>query len=414
MDQTKAAYILLRFPCFTETFVAEEMQKIQSAGVQIRPYSLLTPRDSLVHPVSQSLLPLVRYAPGLHHPALWLAQLYYWFKSPGVYFRSLWKLLTLSAPLFSFRMKRLVVFLKAAWIAKDLENQQIGLVHTHFAWLSAGAGWVISRLLDVPFTITTHAYDIYSIKNDLLPFTAAEAARVITISEENRRAMLKLAPGLPPEKISVIHCGIDLTFFQPDGSDHLAVEQPLRITSVGSLIEKKGHEVLIRACAVLKERGVDFACTIVGGGNLHDDLAALIHGLDLADRVSLAGTQPQPWVKQRLSQSDIFVLSCVSAGGSDRDGIPVVLMEALAMGVPVISTPVSGIPELIRHEETGLLTPERDATRLADAILRLAEDGVLRQKLITGGRALIEREFDIAGNVVHLSAIFREAAQERG
>lgn len=413
MDQVKVAYLLLRFPCMTETFVAEEMQKIQNTGVQIYLYSLLKPRDKLVHPVSKSLMHLVRYAPGLHHPGLWLAQWIFAMRSPGIYFQTLRTLLKQPAPVFSFRLKRLVVFLKSVWVAKELAGKQVGLIHTHFAWLSAGAGWVASRLLQIPFTVTTHAYDIYSPKNDLLTLATSGAARVITISEENKRAMLGMNRRLQPEKISVIHCGIDLNFFQPDGVNQRSLNHPLRITSVGSLIEKKGHEYLIRACAILKERGVDFDCEIVGGGALYDGLQALIRALALEDRVALVGTQPQPRVKERLGSSDIFVLACVDASDGERDGIPVVLMEALAMGVPVISTPVSGIPELIRHDETGLLSPQRDPERLAEAIIRLSQDQPLRQRITGNGRIMIEQEFDISKNAAALSTIFREVAEER-
>lgn len=412
MDQVKAAYLLLRFPCITETFVAEEMQKIQGTGVQIRLYSLLKPRDKLIHPVSKSLMHLVHYAPGLHQPKLWLAQWHFALRSPTIYFQTLRTLLSQPAPVLSFRLKRLVVFLKGVWVAKDLAEKKIGLIHTHFAWLSAGAGWVVSRLLDIPFTVTTHAYDIYSPKNDLLTLATSGAARVVTISEENKRAMLGMNRGLQPEKISVIHCGIDLNFFQPDGVNQRTLKHPLRITSVGSLIEKKGHEYLIRACDILKERGVDFDCEIVGGGALHDGLQALIHALALEDQVALVGTQPQDWVKDRLGSSDIFVLACVDARDGERDGIPVVLMEALAMGVPVISTPVSGIPELIRHDETGLLSPQRDPEQLAEAIIRLSQDQPLRQRITGNGRILIEQEFDISKNAAVLSTIFREVAEE--
>lgn len=411
MDQVKVAYLLLRFPCVTETFVAEEMQKIQTAGVKVCLYSLLKPRDKLVHPVSKSLMPLVRYAPGLHHPGLWLAQLHYCARSPRDYFYSLKTLLMQPAPAFSFRLKRLIVFLKAAWIARDLEKQSVQLIHTHFAWLSAGASWVVSRRLQVPFTVTTHAFDIYSEKNDLLLLATHHATRVITISEENKRAMLQLNRSLLAEKIAVIHCGIDLHFFQPEGMARLSVNQPLQITSVGSLIEKKGHEYLIRACGELKAQGLDFHCTIIGGGNLEPQLRALINDLQLENNITLAGMQSQVWVKNRLNQSDVFVLACVNAG--DIDGIPVSLMEALAMGIPVITTPVSGITELINHEQTGLLVHERDSSGLAMAITRVAQDQSLRQILKKRGRDLVEQEYDIVMNVNRLKQIFNEVVEER-
>jgi glycosyltransferase involved in cell wall biosynthesis len=177
-------------------------------------------------------------------------------------------------------------------------------------------------------------------------------------------------------------------------------------------LEKKGHEYLIRACHELKEQGQDFECTIVGKGPLEQPLQSLIQELDLDHQVKLAGGQTQTWVRDRLSTSDLFVLACVVEGTGERDGIPVAMMEALAMEVPVVTTPVSGIPELVQHEQTGLLVPERDANALAAAIIRLARDEPLRRKLMANGRSLIEREYDIWKNATRLAGLFRQAIEE--
>lgn len=408
----KAAYLLLRFPCLTETFVAEEMQKIQSAGVMPSIYSLLKPKKGLVHPVSQALLPLVQVVPGLLHPALWAAQLFFLFKSPGSYFGSLVELMRQPAPAASFRLKRLVVFLKSVWVARDVLRHPVGLVHTHFAWLSAGGSRVVSRLVGVPFSVTTHAFDIYSQKNDLLPLALQHAAKVITISEANKKAMLSMHPDTLSDKIQVIRCGIDLGYFRQEQPNHKPAQGLLKITSVGSLIEKKGHEYLIRACAALKARGVAVDCRIAGVGMLRQGLQALIRDLSLEESVILEGPRPQGWIKERLNQSDVFVLACVKDTSGESDGIPVALMEAMAMGVPVVSTPVSGIPELVRHESTGLLVPERDPAGLADAILRLVQDDGLRARLVEAARQGIEQEYNVADNAARLSRLFEAVVKE--
>jgi len=408
----KVAYVLLRFPCMTETFVAEEIQKIQDEGIEVCIYSLLNPRDVLVHPVSQALLPLARKAPGFGSPSLWAAQFHFLRRSPGQYFKLLRTLMGQPAPGVSYYFKRFAVFLKGVWIARDLQSRGVQTIHAHFAWLSGASAWVISELLGLPFTVTTHAYDIYSERNDLLDLTTREAARVVTISQKNRAAMLEKCEHLASDKIKVIHCGVDLAFFEPNAKDGNGKQGPLRITSVGSLIPKKGHETLIRACGKLKERGVDFNCTIVGVGGLEAPLKALIGELGLEEQVKLAGAQSQVWVRNQLANSDVFALACVQAGGEGQDGIPVAMMEALAMGVPVISTPVSGIPELIEQEVSGLLVPQRDAEKLADAIMRIAEDGDFRQALQKGGRGVVEREYDITLNVRVLSDTFSEVVKE--
>ncbi|MBN1314361.1 MAG: glycosyltransferase [Anaerolineales bacterium] len=412
MVDLKVAYVLLRFPSTTETFIAEEIQKIQGIGVDVRLFSLLKPIEKPIHPVSLSLLPLVRYSPGFFHPGLWLAQIHFLFKAPTIYLKCLRTLLKQPAPMISFLMKRMMIFWKSAWIARELENIRIHLVHSHFAWLPAASGWVISRLLGVPFTVTTHAYDIFSIKNDLLKLTTREAAQVITISENNKRIMLKIDDQLEPQKIHLIHCGIDLGLFCTPVDEERTKNEQLQITSVGSLIEKKGHEYLIRACGELKNQGINFQTIIIGGGQLDQDLRSLIHELGLINHVSLVGKKSQLWVKNRLATSDVFVLACINAG--DLDGIPVSIMEAMAMGVPVISTPVSGIPELVRNEETGLLVPERDPKSLAAAIIRIANDPLLQQKIVKQSRTLIEQEYDITKNVFRLSRIFIDVVKDYG
>ena len=413
MNQIDVAYVLERFPSLTETFVAEEIRNLQGLGVTVHLFSLLPPKTRLVHPVSAALLPQIRYAPAIYAPSLWWAQLHFLFRVPGRYFRALGDLLSQPAPLASFVLKRVVMFLKGVWVAEHLEGSAAQLVHTHFAWLSAAACMVIGRLLDLPFTVTAHAFDIYSPKSDLLSLTTRTADRVVTISGYNKRAILDRNVGLDAQRVQVIRCGIDVDHFQPGITRKRGADGVFRITAVGSLVEKKGHEYLIRACGKAKAQGLGLECVIVGDGELQPRLQSLIQNLDLDGTVVLAGGQAQTWVRDRLDLSDLFVLACVVEETGERDGIPVAMMEALAMEVPVISTPVGGIPELIRHEETGLLVPQRDPDALAAAIARLARDEPLRQKLAKNGRVLVESEYDIRKNAGQVAGLFQQVIEER-
>lgn len=412
MKQIEIAYVLHRFPSLTETFVAEEIRTVQGLGVKVHLFSLLLPTTDVVHPVSAELVPQVCYAPELYEPSLWRAQLHFFLRKPRQYLKLVGRLLAEPAPRIDFLLKRLVIFAKGVWVARQLESSPVQLVHTHFAWLSAAASMVAAELLDLPLTITAHAYDIYSRKNDLLALTTSMADRVVTISEYNKQAILEKTSGLDRVRIQVIRCGIDLGQFP--GVDGRSAQRPFQITAIGSLLEKKGHEYLIRACRQLKAQDLDFECVIVGEGPLEQPLRSLIHELDLDGRVMLAGGQTQTWVRDRLSTSDLFVLACVVEGTGERDGIPVAMMEALAMEVPVVTTPVSGIPELIRHEETGLLVPERKPDLLAAAVLRLARDRGLCQELAAGGRRIVEEEYDIAKNGARLVRLFRETIEGQG
>ena len=412
MKQIDVAYVLHRFPSLTETFVAEEIRNVQNVGARVHLFSLLAPTTEIVHPVSADLVPQVRYAPEIFAPSLWWAQLYFLSRMPRQYLQLLWTLVAEPAPEFNFILKRLVIFLKGVWVAKQLEGSPTQLVHTHFAWLSAAACMVISQLLDLPFTVTAHAYDIYSLKNDLLALTTKMADRVVTISGYNKGAILDKSAGLDPQRIEVIHCGIDVERFQR--SDGRPANQVFQITAVGSLFEKKGHEYLIRACSELRAQGLDYECVIVGEGSLEQPLRSLIHELELDGQVMLAGGQIQTWVRDRLGTSDLFALACVVEGTGERDGIPVAIMEAMASGVPVVSTSVSGIPELVRHEETGLLVHPKDASALAAAILRLSRDDSLYGRLAANGRRFVEQEYDIHQNAARLVRLFQDVIEERG
>jgi colanic acid/amylovoran biosynthesis glycosyltransferase len=403
----EVAYVLLRFPYLTETFVADEIWELQQQGVHVTIYSLLEPHEGPVQPTSKQLAKDAYYAPGLFSWSLWWAQLYFLATSPIKYLTLLVHLMRqpYPRPFPAYFLRRILIFLKAISLALKLKRTAISLIHAHFAWLSGAATRVISALLDIPFTVTVHAYDIYA-SNDLLCFTTQPASHIVAISEYNKRMVLDMCPGIAQDAVSVIHCGINLDLFTPQARAER--EEPLSILSIGSLIEKKGHEYLIRACHELKVRGMDFRCTIIGRGPKEDSLKQLVRDCGLEDRVVLVGARQRDDVLDAYRHSDLFVLACVVGKSGDQDGIPVVLMEALAMQVPVISTQVSGIPELVRHERTGWLVPERDAAAIANALVHLANDKKLRTDLAYEGHILVENEFEIRGNVSKLIGVFQQ------
>jgi glycosyltransferase involved in cell wall biosynthesis len=310
-------------------------------------------------------------------------------------------------------LKRLLIFLKAVSVARSLEDSGIDLLHTHFAWLPGAATWICARLLGKPFTVTVHAYDIYSHKNDLLPLVTREATHVIAISEFNRSQVA--AVGMrPANTISVIHCGINLAQFekQREGQPTSLVGGPLRILSVGSLVPKKGHHRLIAACHILSERGFSFTCRIIGDGPQEQSLREQVRAYGLQHQIELLGARLHPEIIEAYRHHDLFVLASVVAPDGDRDGIPVVLMEAGTMGLPIIATPLSGIPELIQHRVTGWLVPPDDATGLADAIATLAADPGMRRRLGETARALVQDRFDIQRTASQLVAVWQHVCEQ--
>jgi glycosyltransferase involved in cell wall biosynthesis len=408
MRPLNVTYVLLHFPFLTETFVAEEINAIRAHGVNVTIVSLLEARSGRIQPLSEKLLAQTWYAPGFLAGPLWLAQLHFFLRRPRLYLALLARLLRQPRPRrpLTSLAKRLGIFLKAVAVAYHLRGSVTELLHSHFAWLSGAATWVVARLLGLPFSVTVHAYDIYA-SNDLLGLVCGEADHVVAISEFNRR-YVTAAAACRVDAVSVIHCGVDLGRLT-----YLATERPrpageaLRILSVGSLVLKKGHTHLIDACRVLREQGIAFTCTIIGGGPDERRLAAQVREHGLQSCVILRGACPHPEIIDAYRQHDLFVLASVVAPGGDRDGIPVVLMEAAAAGLPLISTDVSGIPELVRHNETGWVTPAGDVAALARAMITLGSDPRLRNRLGQNARALVEAEFSIESTAARLVDVFR-------
>ena len=415
MQPLTVAYVLLYFPVLTETFIAEEIEAMRSRNIDVRIISLLSPGLGRVQPISQQLLQYTWNAPALLSWALLRAQVHYLLKSPQLYLSLMATLLCQPYPRQRLRLflKRLVVFLKAVSVAHYLRGSGVELLHAHFAWLPGAAAWICARLLRKPFTVTVHAYDLYSYKNDLLRLVTHEASHVIAVSEFNRSHVAALGT-CHAEAISVIRCGVDLAKFEPHPARQM--ERPvggkLKILSVGSLVPKKGHRYLIAACGLLNQKNLDFSCTIIGGGPDELALREQIRAYGLQRRVKLLGARTSPDIIEAYHRHDIFVLACVVTPDGDRDGVPVVLMEAGKVGLPLLSTPVSGIPELVCHGETGWLVPTGDAAALADAIVVLAADPGLRARLGKNARALVEAQFSIESNTLQLAALFQDTSQQ--
>jgi glycosyltransferase involved in cell wall biosynthesis len=261
-------------------------------------------------------------------------------------------------------------------------------------------------LLDIPFTLHAHAFDIFQRNQENVRRELESATQVITISSYHRAYITKLCPALDPEKVRIVHLGVDTERFRPP--DNVEARIPVRILCIGRLIEKKGQQVLVDACKELAERGIDFRCQIVGEGPLRAELESRITRYGLQDRVTLAGALTQESVLKLNQESDIFALPAVVARSGDQDGMPVVLLEAMACGLPVVTTPIAGIPDLVQDGVNGLLVGQRDVTGLADALQRLAEDAGLRVRLGQAARQTILQEFQIQHNASKLVRIFEE------
>jgi glycosyltransferase involved in cell wall biosynthesis len=264
----------------------------------------------------------------------------------------------------------------------------------------------VHYLTGVPYSFTAHAKDIYvKTTPELLRDEAQTAQAVVTCTEYNRRYMSAQIGADGTEKLHCIYHGLDLSQFKfccPRALD----KEPRVILSVGRLVEKKGLSDLISAAHILRQRDRSFQVEIVGDGPLRTGLEAQVRRLGLDDRVKFAGPLPHDELCRVYQRASLFTLPCVVAADGDRDGIPNVLLEAMASGVPVVSTPVSGIPEVIDSEREGLLVPPNDPTRLADALDRLLHSAELRERLALAARAKIEACFSVEKNSAQLVSLF--------
>lgn len=405
----RVAYILHRFPHLTETFIMREMYWIRQHDVEVQIYSLLNPRPSPVHQQAMELLPCVHYSPFFSWEVL-RAQIGSLQRSPGRYFLALAKTIWQTYREPGVLLRALAIFPKSVHFARQMEELHVDHVHAHFAWLEGIAAGIVSDLTGITFTIHPHAFGLFGRNQRDVRSELENATQVVTISEYHREYIAALCPHIDLDAIKVVHCGLDTSQFRSTPSD--SAGGPVRILAVGSLIEKKGHEYLIDACALLAERGLSFECDIVGWGPLHGTLQARIDRHGLHDTVRLLGALEQARVLELYQSANVFALPCVVAQGGDRDGIPVALMEAMACELPVITTPVAGIPELVLDGETGLFVEEREALSLANALERLIADETMRVQLGRQARQRILEGFQIQHNTAKLAGLFRKVVEQ--
>ncbi len=415
-------YVLKGFGRTSETFITNEIALLERRGLRLRIFSLLELTGQQRHAAVDAIR-----APIIHLPALtslsesgslaWLAEnlprmlgthARLFLARPGRYLRTLAEVVRLSlryrmgAPLSFFKE-----FLQAGFIAeRAMAAGSVRHLHAHFCHTATTVAMLASGLSGLPFSFTAHAKDIYVEEHnpgDLLARKMRRAKFVVTCTEANRRHLASLAPAGVP--IHTIYHGLEPARFSPRAAG--ARGEPLLVLSVGRMVEKKGFPALLEACRILQARGVPFVCRIVSsGGPEQERVAAAIAANDLASRVQVCPPVTQEDLRRVYEEAAVFALPCRIAGNGDRDGIPNVLVEAMAMGLPVVSTSVSGIPELITHDVDGRLVPEDDPAALADALAALLADGPLRERLGRAAREKVRRNFDAEEKIAALHRLF--------
>ncbi|MDQ3866413.1 MAG: glycosyltransferase [Actinomycetota bacterium] len=404
MSARKIGYVTSRFPKLTETFILYEILGLEREGFEVEFYPLQRERTSVLHPEAIPVMERAHYLPFVSRTIL-RSQLDLVRKSPRTYVGTLVSVLRGTFGSLKFLAGGIVFFPKVAHAARLLSEEGVTHVHCHFATHAALAGFVIHRLTGIPYSFTAAGSDLH-VDRRMLCQKVAEAAFVVAISNYNRDVIADECGEASLRKVRVIRSGIDTSFFRPRESGRSSGR--FRILCVGTLHEVKGQTYLIEACRLLADAGVDVVCELVGDGPDRAALMRQIEAAGLTGRVTLLGARTRHEVAESLALADVVATPSVPTKGGRREGIPVVLMEALACGLPVVASAISGIPELVEHERTGLLVPPGDPAGLAQALRRLHDDVALSRRLGAAGREKVVREYDAYGNAVRLA---REIAQ---
>lgn len=387
-------YFTSCFPSLTQTFIYREVAELRKLGVKINTFSIHRPPKDMLSEEAKSLVDNTFYIfPVILHKFLW-AHLYYLFKKPITYIRILFFVLTRRNTRPKDRIRTFYHFCEAIYMAKRIEEDKIKHIHVHFISGPATVAMIISKLLGISFSLTAHGSDLL-VEKVLLKEKITLAKFIVAISDYNRNCLINVVPE-SKGKIYVVHCGVDPSLFQPSPKE----SDEKIILSVGSLRWQKAHSFLIEACRILKEKSIQFRCIIVGEGPERSKLEQLICQYGLNNFVELKGAVFQEEIQSYYSQADMFVLPSIS------EGIPVSLMEAMSKEVPVITTRITGIPELVEHMKTGLLVSPKDAKQLSDAISILINSDKLREKLSKAGREKIMQDFNIRKNILELKSLY--------
>jgi len=409
VSAVKIAYIMSRFPKLTETFILYEMLALEKLGIQVEIYPLLRERQPAIHPEAQRLVERAHFLPFLSLPIL-RAQWHFLRRRPVDYFKLWWEVVSGNWGSAKFFLGALAIFPKAVCFADEMLGQGITHVHAHFATHPAVAALIVHRLTGILFSFTAHGSDLH-VDRRMLKQKVEAAAFARTISAYNKEVMVKECGEGLREKIHVIHCGVEPTVFS--AAREREGTGPFQIVCVASFEEVKGHKYVIEACRLLRERGVDFDCHLVGDGPMRRAIRAQIAEAGLQSQVHVHGERSRPAVVKMLAEADVAALASVPTRRGKREGIPVVLMEAMASGLPVVATAITGIPELVDSGISGLLVPPGDPTALADALQALGRDPELREKMGRAGREKVVREFNLQVSVQQLLNLFLAEGKEK-
>lgn len=393
----KIAYIMSRFPLISETFILREMIEVERQGHEIMLYPLICQNQPVIHDDANNWMSRAQCSPFISLPIL-TENIRRFAQTPLMYISILAQILWHNRSSLDFMIKGVSLFPKAVYLARRMKDLGIDHIHAHYASHPALEAWIINKLTGISYSITIHSHDIYDCHSMLGP-KLKNATFLAPISEYNIKYLENLLGDWVRTKCRVIHCGINPDRYMP--SSPKGKDDILKIIQIGSLHWKKGQTYLIQAMAILRDRGIPFHLRIIGEGEERVNIEKVISNYKLTSQVEMLGAKTQDEVAKLLGTADCYIQSSIS------EGIPVAIMEAMACELPVISTNITGIPELVLDGETGILVEPKDVSAMASALETLYKK-TPEQRLEMGkkGREWVLKEFTLEGNVRKLVACF--------
>lgn len=399
--QSRIGYVVDQYPRYSDTFILNEILAHEADGLPLDIFSLYPSRDTHFQSGLSRVRAAVSYLPTDRPSAETLWRL---LDEAGAASPAVWSTLRQA------RGENVMEVYQALALALELQRRRIAHVHAHFGNAAASVARLAARFACIPYTFTAHASDIFheSVVAADLRRKLTDAAAVVTVCDYNQ-SYLKTVHGAAAARVERIYNGLDLTAL-PYRSPERRLPQ---IVAVGRLEERKGYTHLISACAQLAQRGRTFGCRIIGSGPLEADLRGEIARFGLQSIIELPGARPHGEVMEQVQAAAVFAAPCLEADNGDRDSLPTALLEAMALGTPCVATSITGIPEAVEHNGTGLLVPEANPYALADALQRLLDDAALRVDVAGRARRHVEEEFDVRRTAARLREVFNTCARPR-
>lgn len=391
----KIAYIMTRFPLLSETFILREMIEIEKQGSEIALFPLICQQQEVIHPEVENWIKRCHCYPYFSSSIL-RSTVRTFIQQPFKFLIVFLSIIFWNLPSPKFLIRAIVLFPKATLMAEKIQAENIDHIHVHYASHPALVAYIIHKFTGIPYSVTMHSHDIYD--NHVMLRQKLESAKfLVTISNYNVNYLANLLGNWVTKKITVIHCGVNTEEYKPSAR---IKKTDFKLIQIGSLHWKKGQIFLLKAIKALISETDDFQVQIIGEGPERKKLEKIIRELEIGKWVTLLGPKTQDEIKSLLPTADCYLQTSIS------EGIPVALMEALACELPVISTNITGIPELVIDGKTGILIPPKDEQKIVEAIKFIKINSTLARTFGREGRKHVESNFNLQKNINSLHDLF--------